>query len=210
MNRYNVVSAIEQFVWGILSDVHTSMPGEVLKYDFSRQCAEIKPLLKRRFSDNTQQEYKPIVDVPVLFLQCGNGGIHFPVKPGDFALLLFVERSMDNWLYSGKVSDTLHRKFDITDAVAIMGIMPFTNTSLAENNDDVFITFNNQKIVIRKNGDIEVGGASLQKLLTQAAATLYNSHTHNVTVDPSTHIGTTLPPGQQMTTLHQTTKTRAQ
>lgn len=64
---------------------------------------------------------------------------------------------------------------------------------------------NNNSITLKADGDIEIGSSSLKKLLTEDAASLYNTHTHN---DPAS--GTTGVPNQLMNSTHQTTKTEAE
>ena len=84
-----------------LADTHTAMPGRVEKYDSQRQKADVKPLLKRTVVnlDGTElsEELPVIPDVPVVFPRAGGFFISLPIKKGDFVLLVFCERSIDNY-----------------------------------------------------------------------------------------------------------------
>jgi hypothetical protein len=99
--------------------------------------------------------------VPVIFPRAGEASLTFPVSPGDACLLLFIERSTDLWKsVGGIVAPNDPRKFDLSDAVAIMGLMPFSENSLSENNEDVLLTYKNSSIRIKASGDIQIETAS--------------------------------------------------
>lgn len=50
----------------------------------------------------------------------------FPVKPGDGCLLIFAERSLDEWKDGGgEVTPNDPRAMDLSDAVALMGFVHF-------------------------------------------------------------------------------------
>ena len=108
----------------------------------------------------------------------------FPVVQGDTCLLLFIERSTDLWLtVGGQVSPDDNRKFDLSDAVAIMGLFPFTETSDATNDTDVLLTFAGSSIRIKADGGIVIEtsstvaiGSSTVELL-QTLITLLNTFT---------------------------------
>jgi hypothetical protein len=83
---------------------------------------------------------------------------------------------MDQWLNKGKeATSMLERQFSLNDAIAIPGLMPFSSDSKASNNTDVELVFNSQKIVVKPNGDIELGVGSLSPLCTGAYRTYVNA-----------------------------------
>lgn len=208
----SVASAIKDFVKGILANVHTCMPGEIVSYDYTKQKATVKPLLKRSYVDGTTASYPVITDVPVVFPRSGGASLTFPVVVGDTVMLLFSERTMDLWLNKGTESVSLvERQFSLNDAIAVSGLFPFTSDSKASNNTDVELVFNSQKIVIKPNGNIEIGGASLQSLMTKAAMDAFNLHTHLVTIATLGVPTPSAPPTVSMVeATHCTTKVKAQ
>lgn len=108
-----------------LIDVHTSMPGQVVSYDRVKQTAKIQPCIKRKYSDGKTVDLPIINGVPVSFPRAKDFLIHFDLTPGDFGILVFSERSLDNWKdKGGVVSADDPRKFNLSDAFFIPGASP--------------------------------------------------------------------------------------
>ena len=137
-----ITDALRQAIQFQLYDVHTALPGVIVSYDYTKQKAEIQPSLKKSYLDGTTLDLPILSNVPVIFPRAGGASLTFPVVQGDTCLLLFIERSTDLWKsVGGNVAPNDPRKFDLSDAVAIMGLFPFTEDSLAENNSDVLLTY---------------------------------------------------------------------
>jgi len=103
------------------------LPGKIDSFDPATQKANVKPLLFESYVDANgveKSESLPVVpSVPVVFSR----GHTFPVSAGDTCMLLFCDRSLDVWLARGGDVDPLDvRRHDLTDAVAIMGLRPFS------------------------------------------------------------------------------------
>ena len=156
-----ITDAMRQAVLFQLYDVHTALPGQIISYDHKMQKATIQPCLKKSYLDGTTQEMPILNNVPVIFPRAGGASLTFPVVSGDTCLLLFIERSTDLWKsVGGVVAPNDPRKFDLSDAVAIMGLMPFTENSLSDNNEDVLLTYKGSNIRIKASGDIQIETAS--------------------------------------------------
>ena len=156
-----ITDAMRQAVLFQLYDVHTALPGQIISYDHTTQKATIQPCLKKSYLDGTMQEMPILNNVPVIFPRAGGASLTFPVVSGDTCLLLFIERSTDLWKsVGGVVAPNDPRKFDLSDAVAIMGLMPFTENSLSDNNEDVLLTYKGSNIRIKASGDIQIETAS--------------------------------------------------
>lgn len=156
-----ITDAMRQAVLFQLYDVHTALPGQIISYDHTTQRATIQPCLKKSYLDGTTQEMPILNNVPVIFPRAGRASLTFPVASGDTCLLLFIERSTDLWKsVGGVVAPNDPRKFDLSDAVAIMGLMPFTENSLSDNNEDVLLTYKGSNIRIKASGDIQIETAS--------------------------------------------------
>jgi hypothetical protein len=161
-------------------NLHTSLPGEIVEYDHSKRKAKVKPLIKFRKRDGTFLEYPIITGVPVVFPCSSTASIIFPIKRGDKCLLVFAERSIDEWLFDGRdMEPMIPRLHSISDCVAIPGLQPFTQSNPADEGN-VEIHNGSQKVVIKQNGDIEVGGSNMKELITREFFSVYNSHTHAV------------------------------
>ena len=170
--------AIHSVVEYRLSNLHTCLPGRVEKYDPETQKADVKPLLKRKFKDNTEIELPVIVNAPVVFPRSGGGSLTFPVVKGDGVLLLFSERSLDQWLSAGgDVAPDDRRKFDLSDAIAIPGLNPFTMDNLDPDGVNATLIFGDGKFVINPDGKIALGNSNqeLMDLIDRLIAALVAS-----------------------------------
>lgn len=139
------------------NNIHVSLPASIVSYDFQKQKAVVQPLLNKSWADGTETPMPILENVPVIFPRSGGASLTFPVNEGDTCLLVFIERSTDLWLtVGGQVTPDDSRKFDLSDAVAIMGLFPFVENSEADNNDDVILSYAGSYIRIQKNGSVQV------------------------------------------------------
>ena len=154
--------AITQAIQAQIRNVHTATPGRITKYDFKTQRAEVQPQIKRIFKDGTSESMPKISGVPVSFPRGNKCSLTMPLTEGDGVLLIFMERSIDDWLSAtiGEIAPEDPRIFNFSDAVAIAGVDPFTKPSNAENNDDVLLRYAPENfslnIRLKKNGVIEI------------------------------------------------------
>jgi hypothetical protein len=143
-------------VYSILNNVHTAMPGIIVDYDSETNKATIQPALNKNYT--TGPLPLPILEnVPVMFQRSDSFTFHFPIKEGDYVLLIFVERSIDLWkAVGGQVTPNDKRKFDLSDAIAIPGLMPFTETPTENNNEDFVLSYAGSTIRIKSDGAIVI------------------------------------------------------
>ena len=75
------------------------------------------------------REYPLLADVPVISMRGGVSGLTMPISPGDQCIILFNDRSIDEWFTTGRNSalDSF-RVHDITDGIAIVGISHSQNS----------------------------------------------------------------------------------
>ena len=135
-------------------ELNTLLPGVITKYDPATQTASVQPSLKRTFISPEVVISRPeIDDVPVIFPRSGQQGVVFPVNRGDSVLLLFCQRSLDDWLDNGgevQVNDS--RLHNLNDAIALVGFASLadkldpapTNDRLELRSEKIFIGDPNQ------------------------------------------------------------------
>jgi hypothetical protein len=146
-----------------LSDLHTALPGRIETYDPATQKANVKPLIKRLVATQSGEELieeLPIIpQVPVVFPRTTAFHITFPVEAGDHVLLVFNERSIDNFV-AGDGEDTDPDEFrmhDLTDAVALLGFYP-DSKAIAEPSADSLVLGHAEGVSIHLAADkIELG-----------------------------------------------------
>ena len=123
INETHILHGIQKAVKDMLKDIHTCMPGKIEAV--SGTTADVLPLLKNPF---TGQAYPVISGVPVLMNEDTCFSVTLAV--GDLVLLVFSERSLENWTANGNVADTtIERHFDLSDPFAIPLLL--TNGAMA-------------------------------------------------------------------------------
>jgi hypothetical protein len=115
------------------------MPGQVESYDAEKQTANVQPLIKNVVADpdgaQLVEDYPVIPSVPVVFPRGGGFFFAFPLQAGDFVLLAFCERSIDQYMRKGKLTHPVDlEKHGFSGAVAYAGLYP---TDLALSDDGV-------------------------------------------------------------------------
>jgi hypothetical protein len=180
--------AIEQRLF----DLNTALPGIVQDYDPATRTASIQPALQRKYQDSVVS-LAVVLKVPVIFPSAGSWQISGPIKPNDSGLLLFSQRSLDVWKKQGGLVDPRNpRKFHITDAVFVPGLVPQSrvNPNSTEN-----LRIENGKAVLEltPDGRIEFkqsGGKSLVDTLISitgqlsALADILSKTTTNTMIGP--------------------------
>lgn len=155
MNFLNDV--IEQKINNELSNIHTISIGRIEAYDYEKKKATVQPLIKKKLADGSDVSYPLITNVPVISSIVNGTGLSLPLNVGDYCVLLFSERSIDQWLsIGGEVSNPDPRMFDLSDAIALPGLMPFTQNSGALNSEDVSLIINNSNITLKPDGTITI------------------------------------------------------
>lgn len=210
--KNTLAQAIVTTFQSLISEIHTCLPGRVESYEYTSQKANIKPLISKKLLNNDVEELPVLTNIPIIFPRTKSHGITFPINKGDGVLIVFSERSLDRWYSSsGDVSEPGDpRKFDLSDSIAIPGLFSFNQENIASNNDDTEIHNSGQKVVIKKNGDIEVGSSSLKKLVNELFLTAFDSHTHLYAPGPGTPVPTAPPVPLSIPLTQLTSKVKAQ
>ena len=109
-----------------LSNTHTSTIAKVTKIQDS--TISVKPVFKRVIQ-GVEVELPEFAEVPIFTLQGGSNYRIMPIAIGDYALLIFSERCIDDWLVGGadNKKPREYRMHDYSDAIAIVGLNNVTN-----------------------------------------------------------------------------------
>jgi hypothetical protein len=166
----------------LTSDLHTCMPGRVIEFDADEQTISVQPCLKRKYLGEDDPVNLPVIeDVPVVFPGSEDLWLIFDVKVDSYVLLVFAERAIAAWHDSGGIIDPeMARKFDLSDAIAIPGILPTpvmldaaidsdtiamrnsANTTRVSVEEDGTITATNAvaSVVLETGGDVVINGGT--------------------------------------------------
>lgn len=124
-----IVEGVQAVVQGERADQRTCIPATVQSYDLATQRATVQAGVQLQLLDGTTISEPVFADVPVAWPSAGGYSIHAPLSPGDEVLVVFAERSIDEWLaaggYNRVANDT--RRFSAQDAIAIPGLRSAPN-----------------------------------------------------------------------------------
>jgi hypothetical protein len=109
--------------------IHTAMVGQIVEFFPDTMTVTVQPCIQAiyRQVDGTLQyvTISQLMDVPVIFPGGGSHTITFPINVGDYCLVIFSERNIDNWYQMGGVQQPADwRMHDINDGFALVGIRP--------------------------------------------------------------------------------------
>jgi hypothetical protein len=143
--RENLDVGLKKVFDSFFSTKHFCMPALVTGFDATFQTVAVQPALMTLAQDSPAPELHPIIeDVPVVYPGGGGFFLTYDILPGSYVLLVFAERSIENWADLGGIADPQStRKCDLSDAIAIPGLFP-TPSILAPGVDALAITLRNK------------------------------------------------------------------
>jgi len=161
MPRHSLSEPIRRALRKAASEMHVALPARVERYDHTAQRAEVLPLLRRQYADGDVESMPVLPDVPVVWPRSGGAQMTMPVNKGDTVLLVFSDRSIDRWLaQGGEVAPDDPRQHDVSDAVAIPGLVPFADfggrVEASENNEDVLVRYAGIKFRLQGDGTVDL------------------------------------------------------
>ncbi len=173
MNTFDVLSRL---VDQSLSEVHTSIPGRIIKVN-PDNTVDVEPTITYK-----EKPLPVFPGCPVLFPQTNGGGVSWKLTPGEFVLVLISEYSIDEWVAGTgqNVQTPSVDRFELSDAVALPGLFTLSNQPKIASDEGFVARYQETKITIKTNGDIELGGATASKMIKESFIDLFNSHTHPI------------------------------
>lgn len=164
----------------IFANLNCVQIGKIESVNTSEQSAEIELQVKRRVNGKIIN-YPLLIDCPVVVSQGGGAFVDFPISQGDFCLVLFNDRDIDNWwtAATNKEPRTL-RKHSLSDGFALVGINPKISVlSLDGSNMNIWGPGASERIQIQPSGNIEIGSGGA------AAARINDTIIIDATTDPA-------------------------
>jgi phage gp45-like len=152
----------------ISSGIKVAMPATIEEYDFATQKASVKIDMQEAIGEDGVIDYPVLTNVPIIFPRSGGASLTMPVKRGDHCLLLFLDRDITAWLLGAKSKKPpSQRRHNLNDAVALMGLSPFSAKSMAKNNTDLLLTYHGSSISLKPNGQIDIDCAKILNIKSQ-------------------------------------------
>lgn len=171
------VQQIKDNVKLALSEMHTSLPAEIVSVNTKTGLATVLPTAKKVLPNGSSMDYPQISGVPIVIPQ-GAGqdvSVAFPVKEGDSCLLIISEQSLEYWLYGRETDTTL--TFDITNAICIPGLFQEPPDSFLDacKNNSVIVKAGSTKLTVSKSG-VSVSGSLTVSGSIRASGSVHGSN----------------------------------
>jgi len=145
------------------------MPAKVESIDLSAGKATCKIMIKK-LNPETQEytDYPLVNDVPVTFPHAQDALLWLPVKAGDDGILLFCDRSLENFLaktHDNTIAPSKENVHHIEDAIFIpCNLQPFSKQPTIPDDNSAGLKNGQMSIVLHPTGKIEIKGASAEVL----------------------------------------------
>lgn len=134
-----LVANIEAAARDVMNEMHTITAGKIVSFDVSSCTASIKPAGRLKKPDGGYLNYPVLYNVPVVMPKFGGCSLAVPIKEEMDCILLFMEASENNDF-----------KYDLTNAVALIGCLGGADDS------QMYSQAVQQDAIILKNGDTEL------------------------------------------------------
>ena len=149
----------------ILNSINKIEIGTIQSFNEDNQTASIKVSLKKVISvdvngNKTVRDYTTLVDCPCLILGGGESRIEFPITKGDFGILLFNDRDIDNWFTIGDgATPNTGRIHNISDGFCIVGLRCLVNAITDYATDSTRWRYDANNYIKIKSGEVDIVSA---------------------------------------------------
>lgn len=158
----NQIEFLNTFFNNKLAEINTCLPAKIISYDYKNKKASVKPSINVVYNDGEVLEMPIINNVPVLHPSTSKAKIIFPVSVGDSVVLIFAQRSLEEWLKNGNNSTPDDpRMFDLTDAIAILGLDPFSSSIDVNSSDELVIDCNQSRITMKPSSVVDIKATTI-------------------------------------------------
>lgn len=154
---FNIISKM-------LLEFKVAMPAKIISFDSIKCLAECKIMLKKKEIDSDYTDYPIINDVPVMFAHAQNALFYLPVQAGDDGLLIFIDRSLENFLaknHNNTIAAQDSRNHHISDAIFFpVNFQPIYNNPTIPADNTAGLINGEMSLILHPTGKIEIKGAS--------------------------------------------------
>jgi uncharacterized protein YbaR (Trm112 family) len=152
--------------------------GTILEYKAITNTAKVKINFQMLMGNGEIVEYPILDDCPVFTLSGGDSFVSCPIAENDNCIVLFNDRSIDNWYLRGDVTTPSDKRaHSIADGIVLVGINPI-NAPKATLSNRICINGGTSKIVIKnKDEDLKTLLASLNTTIKSTIDTIKEMNT---------------------------------
>lgn len=152
--------------------------GVIDTFDAASQTASVilvdKKVIETYF--NTElKDYSLLTDCPVRIDKGAQGGLTIPINKGDYCVVGFADRDIDNWWQDGNIQATnTARSHSLSDGMVIGIIRSAVNPIANYNNSATELNYQETKISLDEKVGIENSSKNLKTLIDSLFTVLQN------------------------------------
>lgn len=159
-------TVLEEVISHIFNNFNSHQVGIVQSFDKGNQTATIQIAFKRNIEEDPDGtikyvQYPLLVDCPCIVLSGGFGALEMPISKGDECLILFNDREIDNWFFSGDTAEvSTKRSHDLSDGIALVGVRSLKRSLQNYIDNGVKLKYNDTNIVLLED-EVEINATTL-------------------------------------------------
>lgn len=158
--KYKISDLLRQSFEAMSDNLHVCLPGQIETFDSATKKASVSVKIKKKFENGDSTPYPVIENVPVIFPGSADALIAFPLNQGDGCLIIFAERSIENWKLTGNLQDPSDpRKFSFSDALCIPGLFSFSSPGKVGEGQGLEILYKGAKINVGLDSLLDLANA---------------------------------------------------
>ena len=201
MNGFNP-EKLEEFIELIIENkiwqMFFALPCRVKTYTKDEQKVEVELLVKfRRPVQDEEQEFTPIPEIPVGFMNSDSGNCYmsFPIKEGDLGWVFFSTLDIDNYLSGNAdtpVNSDSYARQQLKDAVFIPMFRPWNKALQNVSADNIRIQNTDSVFEVRNDGKWQFTGVNYEMLTELSNLMQHLLDSHQTMLDAIGHIKSAL------------------
>lgn len=157
---------LAEIIEDALLDVHTAFPAKVMRYDSTKQLADLQPLVQVN-----GRVLPPLLQVPVCWPRAGDAYMTLPLKQGHHVLVLCSEESTEVVRGGGETGASALRRHGFGGAYCIPGCAPDSQV-LDSHPDNIVVGFKDGgQIHVKPDGSISLGSESPSQGVAKGSST---------------------------------------
>ena len=174
-HNFDLADVLDAWKRSIFLDMNCHAVGKVKSFDSKTQIVSVQIVYTKQFTDieddsrlsskivEKHEKYPILVDCPVMVLKGGGVSLKMPIKSGDECIVLFNDRSIDEWWDSGRNESNLdtNRLHTLTDAIAIVGLSSRPNALSGYSGTQAVLGDGSSSIKVG-GGEASISGSSAQ------------------------------------------------
>ena len=178
ISNVNLTDVLNELKNDIFASFNCHRIGRINSFDSSKQVAEVelidKPVIATE-DGNINKNYPLLADCPVYINKGTNGGFTRPITVGEYCIVHFNDRDIENWFVNGVVSEPKSKRtHNLTDGLVTVGYFSQANTITDFNNSATEMNYQGTKVSLDSKVGISNDAQDLKSLITQLITVLNN------------------------------------